>query len=103
MRTAIETAPAPREQGAGDGPLAGVRVLDLGTVYAAPITAMLLGDYGADGLKIEHPQADPALTHGPSTHGHGLWWMVIARNKRTATLALSATEGPDNMERHIVD
>jgi crotonobetainyl-CoA:carnitine CoA-transferase CaiB-like acyl-CoA transferase len=57
----------------GDGPLAGVRVLDLGTVYAAPITAMLLGDYAADVLKIEHPRGDPARTHGPSKDGHGLW------------------------------
>src|SRR3954469_20287009 len=71
MRTAIETAPAPREQGAGDGPLAGVRVLDLGTVYAAPITAMMLGDYGADVLKIEHPRGDPARTHGPASTAKG--------------------------------
>jgi crotonobetainyl-CoA:carnitine CoA-transferase CaiB-like acyl-CoA transferase len=38
------------------GPLAGIRVLDVSTVYAAPITAMLLGDYGADVIKVEHPQ-----------------------------------------------
>jgi crotonobetainyl-CoA:carnitine CoA-transferase CaiB-like acyl-CoA transferase len=103
MRTAIETAPAPREQGAGDGPLAGVRVLDLGTVYAAPITAMLLGDYGADVLKIEHPRGDPARTHGPSKDGHGLWWKVIARNKRAATLVLSRPEGREIMERLVAE
>ena len=38
----------------------GLRVLDLGTVYAAPITAMLLGDWGADVIKVEHPRGDPA-------------------------------------------
>jgi crotonobetainyl-CoA:carnitine CoA-transferase CaiB-like acyl-CoA transferase len=103
MRTAIETAPAPREQGAGDGPLAGVRVLDLGTVYAAPITAMLLGDYGADVLKIEHPRGDPARTHGPSKDGHGLWWKVIARNKRAATLVLSRPEGREIMEGLVAE
>src|SRR3954466_11417542 len=103
MRTAIETAPAPREQGAGDGPLAGVRVLDLGTVYAAPITAMLLGDYGADVLKLEHPRGDPARTHGPSKDGHGLWWKVIARNKRAATLVLSRHEGREIMEGLVAE
>ena len=101
--TATPPAPAPREEGAGDGPLAGVRVLDLGTVYAAPISAMLLGDYGADVLKIEHPRGDPARTHGPSKHGHGLWWKVIARNKRTATLVLSRPEGRAIMERLVAD
>jgi crotonobetainyl-CoA:carnitine CoA-transferase CaiB-like acyl-CoA transferase len=100
---ATPPAPASREADAGDGPLAGVRVLDLGTVYAAPITAMLLGDYGADVLKIEHPRGDPARTRGPSKDGHGLWWKVIARNKRTATLVLSRPEGREIMERLVAD
>jgi crotonobetainyl-CoA:carnitine CoA-transferase CaiB-like acyl-CoA transferase len=103
MSTAPDTATAPLEQDLGDGPLAGVRVLDLGTVYAAPITAMLLGDYGADVLKIEHPRGDPARTHGPSKDGHGLWWKVIARNKRTATLVLSRPEGREIMEGLVAD
>src|SRR5713226_9010477 len=60
------------------GPLNGIRVLDVSTVYAAPITAMLLGDYGADVLKIEHPRGDPARTHGHGKDGHGLWWKVIS-------------------------
>jgi crotonobetainyl-CoA:carnitine CoA-transferase CaiB-like acyl-CoA transferase len=85
------------------GPLAGVRVLDLGTVYAAPITAMLLGDYGADVLKIEHPRGDSARTHGRSKDGHGLWWKVIARNKRAVTLVLSRPEGREIMERLVAD
>ena len=55
------------------GPLGGVRVLDFSTVYAAPITAMLLGDWGADVLKVEQPTGDPARTHGWSVQGrHGI-------------------------------
>jgi crotonobetainyl-CoA:carnitine CoA-transferase CaiB-like acyl-CoA transferase len=103
MSTAPHTAKAPHEQHLCDGPLAGVRVLDLGTVYAAPISAMLLGDYGADVLKIEHPRGDPARTHGPSKDGHGLWWKVISRNKRTATLVLSRPEGRELMEGLVAD
>ena len=56
------------------GPLDGIKVLDVSTVYAAPITAMLLGDMGADVLKVEHPNGDPARTHGWNREGHGLWW-----------------------------
>lgn len=72
------------------GPLQGIRVLDISTVYAAPITAMLLGDYGADVIKVEHPTGDPARTHGAQKNGHGLWWKVIGRNKRTVTLNLKS-------------
>src|SRR5438045_7073062 len=101
--TASPTATVQQGAGDGEGPLAGVRVLDLGTVYAAPITAMLLGDYGADVLKIEHPRGDPARTHGPSKDGHGLWWKVIARNKRTATLVLSRPEGQEILGQLVAD
>ncbi|MEA2384115.1 MAG: hypothetical protein QOH72_4086 [Solirubrobacteraceae bacterium] len=101
--TATPTATAPQDELGGDGPLAGIRVLDLGTVYAAPITAMMLGDYGADVLKIEHPRGDPARTHGPSKDGHGLWWKVISRNKRTATLVLSHPDGREILEHLVAD
>src|SRR6266545_6750878 len=86
-----------------DGPLAGIRVLDLGTVYAAPITAMLLGDFGADVIKVEHPKGDPARTHGWNREGHGLWWKVISRNKRTVTLNFGKPEGQDVLRRLVAE
>ena len=84
-----------------NGPLTGLRVLDLGTVYAAPITAMLLGDWGADVIKVEHPRGDPARAHGHTKEGHGLWWKVIARNKRTITLNFSTPDGQDILRRLV--
>ncbi|HEY3260356.1 MAG TPA: CoA transferase [Pseudonocardiaceae bacterium] len=84
-------------------PLAGIRVLDVSTVYAAPITAMLLGDFGADVVKIEHPKGDPARTHGWNREGHGLWWKVIARNKRAMTLNFGKPQGQDILRRLVAD
>jgi crotonobetainyl-CoA:carnitine CoA-transferase CaiB-like acyl-CoA transferase len=82
-------------------PLTGLRVLDLGTVYAAPIAAMLLGDYGAEVIKVEHPSGDPARTHGWNREGHGLWWKVIARNKRTVTLNIGKPDGQEILRRLV--
>ena len=84
-------------------PLTGLKVLDISTVYAAPITAMLLGDMGADVLKVEHPSGDPARTHGWNREGHGLWWKVIARNKRAVTLNLSTPEGQELLRELAAD
>ncbi len=74
-------------------PLKGLTVLDLATLYAGPFAAMLLGDFGADVIKVEHPRGDPLRGHGYSKNGHGLWWKVIARNKRCVSLDLSKPEG----------
>ena len=85
------------------GPLHGIRVLDVSTVYAGPITAMLLGDYGADVIKIELPTGDPARTHGWSVDGHGLWWKVIARNKETMTLDVRTAAGREILLALVAD
>ena len=67
-----------------------VRVLDVATLFAGPTAATVLGDFGADVIKVEHPtKPDPARTHGLSKDGVGLWWPMLARNKRTLTLDLS--------------
>ena len=62
---------------------------------------MLLGDWGADVIKVEHPRGDPARTHGLAKDGHGLWWKVIARNKRTITLNFSKPDGQDILRRLV--
>ncbi|WP_053853139.1 CaiB/BaiF CoA-transferase family protein [Streptomyces sp. NRRL B-24085] len=75
-------------------PLHGLRVLDTATLFAGPLAATLLGDFGAEVLKIEHPtKPDPSRGHGPSKDGIGLWWKVLGRNKRTLTLDLSKAGG----------
>jgi crotonobetainyl-CoA:carnitine CoA-transferase CaiB-like acyl-CoA transferase len=98
MNDSFEDAPVQRA-----GPLDGIRVLDISTVYAAPITAMLLGDFGADVIKVEHPRGDPARSHGANKNGHGLWWKVISRNKRCVTLNLGTPEGQEILRNLALD
>ncbi|MFF8396204.1 CaiB/BaiF CoA transferase family protein [Streptomyces sp. NPDC016172] len=75
-------------------PLTGLRVLDLATLFAGPMAATLLGDFGAEVVKIEHPtKPDPSRGHGPSKDGVGLWWKMLGRNKRTMALDLSKPGG----------
>ena len=77
-------------------PLEGVRVVEAATLFAAPLAAMFLGDFGADVVKVEHPRRpDPARGHGPSKDGVGLWFKTLARNKRLVTLDLSTPAGRD--------
>ena len=82
------------------GPLAGVRVIDAATLFAGPLAATFLGDFGAEVVKVEHPaKPDAARTHGPSKDGVGLWWKTLGRNKRTITINLSRPEGADLLLR----
>ena len=71
------------------GPLAGVRVLDCSTMIAAPSTAAMLADFGADVVKIERPGAgDPVRRYGAQRDGQGLYWKALGRNKRSVALDL---------------
>ncbi|MFD9208859.1 CaiB/BaiF CoA transferase family protein [Streptomyces sioyaensis] len=82
------------------GPLTGLRVLDLATLFAGPLAATLLGDYGAEVVKVEHPhRPDPSRGHGPAKDGIGLWWKLLGRNKKTMTLDLSHPGGRDVLLR----
>ncbi|MFI8964594.1 CaiB/BaiF CoA transferase family protein [Streptomyces sp. NPDC053493] len=85
-------------------PLRGLRVLDVATLFAGPLAATLLGDFGADVVKVEHPRKpDPSRGHGPAKDGVGLWWKVLGRNKRTMTLDLSTPGGRDTLLRLAAD
>ncbi|TCO59823.1 CaiB/BaiF CoA transferase family protein [Actinocrispum wychmicini] len=76
------------------GALAGLRVVDASTLFAGPMTAMHLGDMGADVIKVEHPdKPDPSRTHGAAKDGVNLWWKTLGRNKRTVTANLGHPGG----------
>ena len=71
------------------GPLDGLRVVDAATLFAGPMVATLLGDFGADVIKVEHPGGDSLRNLGWEKDGVSLWWAVVNRNKRAVTLKLS--------------
>ncbi|MFE1775261.1 CaiB/BaiF CoA transferase family protein [Streptomyces sp. NPDC059008] len=103
-RTEPGGGPAAPEPGPRPGPLAGLRVLDLATLFAGPLAATLLGDFGAEVVKVEHPRRpDPARGHGPAKDGVGLWWKLLGRNKRAMTLDLSHPGGRDVLLRLAAD
>jgi len=81
------------------GPLAGLRVLDVSTVLAGPLACQILGDYGAEVIKVEHPRGDSMRGHGRSKDGIPLWWKVVSRNKRCVGLYLGDPEGADVFRR----
>jgi formyl-CoA transferase len=77
------------------GPLEGLRVIELGTLLAGPFCGQLLGDFGAEVIKVEPPgQGDPMRVWGrEKAHGKSLWWPVVARNKKSITLDLRQYDG----------
>lgn len=75
-------------------PLEGLRVLDVSTILAGPLCCQILGDFGADVIKVEHPQAGDGLRgHGQQKDGVPLWWKEVSRNKRTLGLDLGRPDG----------
>lgn len=78
-----------------NGPLSDLRVLEIGTLLAGPFCGQLMGDLGAEVIKIEPPnQGDPMRVWGRQKEGEpSLWWPVVARNKKAITLDLRQAEG----------
>lgn len=89
---------------ASGGPLTGIRVLDVSTLFAGPLAATFLGDFGADVIKVEHPaKPDAARGHGPTKDGVNLWWKTLGRNKRTVTINLGAPDGAALLLKLVAD
>ncbi|WP_157017318.1 CaiB/BaiF CoA transferase family protein [Mesorhizobium xinjiangense] len=86
------------------GPLAGLKVLDIATIIAAPFAASLLADFGADVIKLEIPgKGDGLRAFPPFRDDKPLWWKVTNRGKRYGTLDLRRPEGLAIMKRMVAD
>ena len=92
----------PLTQKSANKPLKGVRVIDAGNMVAAPFATVLLADFGADVIKIEHPKyGDGQRKLEPIMNGIPLWWKSVARNKRCITLDLGKPEGGEIFKKLI--
>ena len=79
-----------------DGPLSGIRVVELGTLIAAPFAARLFAEFGAEVIKIEQPgSGDPLRTWRKMHQGTSLWWYLQSRNKKSIAIDLKSPEGRD--------
>src|SRR5579872_603369 len=83
-------------------PLSGVRILDCATMVAAPLCATLLGDYGAEVIKLEHPaKGDPARHFATEKHEQGIYWKSLSRNKKSVALDLHQPEAQELLRRWL--
>ncbi|MBO0868916.1 MAG: CoA transferase [Micromonosporaceae bacterium] len=84
-------------------PLGDVRVVELGQLLAGPFCGQLLGDFGAEVIKVEDPRnGDPMRQWGrEKPYGKSLWWPVVARNKKSVTCDLRQEEGQDLVRRLV--
>ncbi|GAA1373499.1 CaiB/BaiF CoA transferase family protein [Catellatospora chokoriensis] len=87
------------------GALSDIRVIETGTLLAGPFCGQLLGDFGAEVIKLEDPgKGDPMRQWGrEKPHGQSLWWPVVARNKKSVTCNLRVAEGQDLVRRLVAD
>jgi formyl-CoA transferase len=83
------------------GPLDGLRVLDISSLFAAPQVAAILGDFGAEVVKVEPPQGDGLRRLGLQRDGQSLMWALANRNKKAITLDRGSAEGRDLFERLV--
>lgn len=84
-------------------PLDGLKVIDCATLFAGPVVATILGDFGATVTKIEHPRGDALRGLGWHRDDVSLWWSVVSRNKRCISLVLSTARGAELFKKLITD
>lgn len=84
-----------------EGPLSGLRVVDVGSIFAGPVVGAMLGDLGADVIKIEPLRGDDVRRLGMQKNGIPLWWKLTARNKRLVGLDLACQKGAEVMRRIV--
>ena len=108
--TLPERHASPRPAGSAPGPLAGLRVVDCSTVLAGPYCTMLLGDLGADVVKVEPPEGDATRGWGPPWVGSeadgtrtAAYYLAVNRNKRSLRLDLRRPEGAAVLRRLLAD
>jgi len=83
--------------------LEGIKVVDSATIFAGPVLATLLGDFGADVIKVEHPDGDSLRTMGWEKDGVSFWWTFANRNKRGVTVRLSDPRGAQILKELVAD
>jgi len=91
--------------GEAAGPLTDLRVVELGQLLAGPYCGQLLGDYGAEVIKVEDPaKGDPMRQWGrEKPHGQSLWWPIVSRNKKCITADLRTPEGQQIVRDLVAD
>ena len=87
----------------GSGPLDNVRIIEMGQLLAGPFASQILGDFGAEIIKVEPPgEGDPMRQWGrEKPYGKSLWWPVIARNKKSITLNLRTEAGQETLRELV--
>lgn len=83
------------------GALSGLRVLDISTLFAAPQVAAILGDFGADVIRVEPPDGDPLRGMGVHRHGQSVMWALVNRNKRAVSVDAGQPRGRQLLHRLI--
>ncbi len=93
-----------QEEKKSAGPLAGIKVLELGTLIAGPFCARMLAEFGAEVIKVESPDGgDPIRQWRILKDGNSLWWSVQSRNKKSITLNMKDERGQEIARRLALD